>query len=116
MASTSWCRCCGKEYKVCPTCAEVTMYKPWRVICDTAVHYKVWLTVSSFRKGVIDKATAKKQLSGMKLAKSEIATFLPEIQALIEKINEPDSVLVEEAEKPAQTGAKRVNKNKGRGK
>ena len=50
----------------------------------------------------------------MKLAKSEIATFLPEIQALIEKINEPDSVLVEEAEKPAQTGAKRVNKNKGR--
>lgn len=120
MANISWCRCCGKEYKVCPTCAEVKVYKPWRIICDTAPHYQVWLITSNFQKGIIDKATAKAQLDGVKLDKGEIATFIPAVCELIEKINEPDVVSVEKTadevhEAPAEPAAvRRTNKNKGR--
>lgn len=119
MANVSWCRCCGKEYQVCPTCAEVKVYKPWRIICDTAPHYQVWLIVSNYRKGIVDKAEAKKQLEGVKLDKGEIATFIPVIRSLIEEINKPDAVSVEETAQKAQdapTGSavKRVTKNKGR--
>ena len=118
MANLSWCRCCGKEYQVCPTCAEVKVYKPWRIICDTAVHYQVWLIASNFRKGIIDKATAKEQLAGVKLDEGEIATFLPVIRELIAKINEPDTVSVVETvnevqDVPVDT-VKKVTRNKGR--
>lgn len=119
MANVSWCRCCGKEYQVCPTCAEVKVYKPWRVICDTAPHYQTWLIVSNYRKGIIDKAAAKEQLAGVKLNEGEIATFLPVIQDLIADINEHDAVSVEETAEnaqdvPVENAVKKVTRNKGR--
>ena len=59
------------------------------------------------------------RLLTIKLDKGEIATFIPVIRSLIEEINEPDAVSVEETAQEAQdahTGSavKRVTKNKGR--
>ena len=113
MANVSWCRCCGKEYQVCPTCAEVKVYKPWRIICDTAPHYQVWLIVSNYRKGIVDKAEAKKQLEGVKLDKQlnrakEILAF--ELTKLVH--SEAEAQKAQDA--PTGSAVKRVTKNKGR--
>lgn len=86
----TWCRICGKEYTVCPVCESTRTRTPWRIITDTAAHYKIWLAVSQYKSGVIDKSTAKEILDNVKLSKNELETFIPAVQEIINAINQPD--------------------------
>lgn len=119
----TWCRTCGKEYKVCPTCAEIRTYTPWRTICCTADHYKIWLAVEQYRKGVIDKKTAKEQLCTIGFNNDESATFIPAVQDIIKDILAEDikacAADVCKSKKVGNVGSGKIavkngNKNKGR--
>lgn len=92
MANT-WCRICGKKYTVCPVCESAKTRTPWRIITDTAAHYQVWLAVSQYKSGVIDKETAKSILNNIDLQKDEIQNFIPAVQDTIAAINQSDEIV-----------------------
>lgn len=89
MAET-WCRVCGKHYKICPSCENVKNRTPWRAIADTASHYQVWLTVSQYQAGLLSKETAQEILQRINISEAEIRGYIPSVQEIIAAINQID--------------------------
>lgn len=96
MAKNSWCRICGIEYEVCPTCAETKMYTPWRIICDTATHYQIWLIIRQYKEGIISKETARERFTSLKIKKSDYENFIPSVRQVIDEINSVEQIEVTE--------------------
>lgn len=113
MADT-WCRICGKKYKVCPSCENVKSRTPWRVITDTAPHYQVWLIMRQYQTGLLDKATARKMLLQTDILENEVANFIPSVQEFIASINQvsdiADTSVVSNIESNAAEKNKKVSK------
>lgn len=78
------CDICGKPYVVCATCRETISYKPWRTICDTAEHYKIYMIIHQYKNKVISKDEAKEMLGRCDL--SDQNTFVPTIKAVVFEI------------------------------
>lgn len=85
----SWCRICGKEYDVCPTCAEIKVYKPYRMYFCGETHYKVWMTLKQYKEGIIDPSTAKEQLTELRLSAKDVLAFIPSVKELYKGIKSP---------------------------
>ena len=62
----STCAICGKQYKSCMSCRKELELKPWRTITDEVECYKIFLILSQYNNGYINKETAKKQLEDVK--------------------------------------------------
>lgn len=87
LENNATCAICGKPYRVCSTCKEITLYTPWRTIVDTIPHYKIYLILCEYTKTQnIDKA--KEALSECDL--SELNTFDEDIKKVIKKILEKE--------------------------
>lgn len=56
------CKICGESYYACDNCPEVKDFAPWRVLCDTQEHYRVFLILNMFKNEIISKVEAKEQL------------------------------------------------------
>lgn len=82
----AWCRVCGKEYDVCPTCASVRTYTPWRTICDTSQHYQIWVIVDQYKKGVIGKTAARKMLQRVRIKVGDAKGYIPAVRDMIQEI------------------------------
>lgn len=79
----AYCDICGKGYHLCRTCQDVTSFTPWRVITDTAEHYKIFLILSEYTK-TKDKNATKEALSLCDL--SELESFRESIKKTIKEI------------------------------
>ena len=90
--SESWCRVCGKKYKVCDRCETQRMRTPWRIITDTAIHYQIYVVVSQYNRKLIDKEKAKEMLSNIPYDKDEVQNFIPAVRDRIEEITREDPV------------------------
>lgn len=82
----TWCRVCGKAYDVCPHCATVRYYTPWRTICDTAQHYQIWVIVDQYKKGILDRAAAKRMLQKHRVRASDWKGYLPPVRDTVQEI------------------------------
>lgn len=83
----SWCRICGKQYKVCSHCETTRNRTPWRIITDTATHYQVWVIIQQYKKSIINRETARQMLSQVSITEEEIQGFIPAVQDMIKEIN-----------------------------
>lgn len=86
MSTLNWCRVCGKEYPVCHVCANTRTYTPWRIICDTNEHYRIWLVVEQYRKGIMSLESAQKQLTDLGCNMNNITDFIPAVRETIMEI------------------------------
>lgn len=77
------CTICDKQYHVCNTCSETKYFKPWRTVTDTIEHYKIYTAIHGYTI-TKDIERAKSDLENCNL--SELDTFNPEIQNVINKI------------------------------
>lgn len=77
------CSICGKPYRVCRTCEEVTSFTPWKTITDTLPHYMIYLVLAEYN---IDKNKdkAKKELEKCDLSGWE--SFDDDVKKVIEVI------------------------------
>lgn len=83
----SWCRICGKQYKVCSHCETMRNRTPWRIIADTATHYQIWVIIQQYKKGIINRETARQMFSQVSITEEEIQGFIPAVQEIIKEIN-----------------------------
>lgn len=102
-SSKTWCRICGKEYEVCPTCAEVKQYTPYRIICDTPKHFQLYTLIREYREGVVTPLEAKRELEQIGVSKAELKTliqsvqdFVKEVRAVKEPVNDSEEAPNEE--------------------
>lgn len=77
------CIICGSEYEVCRACPTTTLNTPWRVLCDTPVHYQVYHIVQDIKTGIITGEEAKEMLARIRISKADIEGFLPGIKKIL---------------------------------
>ena len=95
LENNATCSICGKPYRVCRTCEEITSFTPWRTVTDTLPHYMIYLVLFEYTKNK-DKAKAKEELEKCDL--SELETFDNDIKNVINEILGKNDV-VEETKK-----------------
>lgn len=84
----STCFLCGKEYDVCKFCANTKKYTPWRIMCDTADHFKIYMIVRSLSDEVITASEAREQLDNAGLKAEDIKEFIPSVQETLAPLYE----------------------------
>lgn len=72
------CVVCGSEYEVCRRCPTTTRNTPWRVICDTPVHYQVYQLIQEIKMGILTNEDAKEMLAHINITKEDVESFLPD--------------------------------------
>lgn len=87
LANNATCSICGKPYRVCRTCEEVTSFTPWKTVTDTLSHYMIYLVLSEYTKDK-DKVKARKELEKCDL--SGLETFDEDVKKVIEVIMSND--------------------------
>ena len=80
------CLICGEEYDVCRLCPSTAKYTPWRTLCDSVEHYKIYLLLSEYDGGVISKEDACEYLTKLKISEDEIETFIPSVKKTVKEI------------------------------
>lgn len=78
----STCVICGKKYKTCLSCKDMVTIKPWRSITDEIGCYKIFLVLSQYNNGYIDKEKAKSQLEQIKYNEKDLK------ESVLKTINE----------------------------
>ena len=74
------CVICGSEYEVCRRCPTTTRNTPWRVLCDTPVHYQVYHIIQELKMGILKKEEAKEMLAHINITKKDVESFLPGVR------------------------------------
>lgn len=100
----STCFLCGKEYDVCKYCSRTKKYTPWRMMCDTADHFKIYMIVKSLRDEAITVSEAREQLDNAGLKAEDIKEFIPSVQETLAPLYEVKEVKVGKKH-PASTKA-----------
>ena len=93
------CAICGKPYRVCHTCQNIT---------DTLPHYTIYLAIYNYNL-TKDKAKAKAELSECDL--TELNNFDKDVKKIIEEIMAEDKTAETSKTKPQSTKTNKVVKN-----
>lgn len=63
------CKVCGSEYNFCPTCQRLTSSEKYKLMFCSQNCRDVFQVCANHTVGMIDKATAKEELSALDLSK-----------------------------------------------
>lgn len=100
------CDICGKPYKICKSCQDITSFTPWRIITDTREHYKIFLILSEYNQ-TKNKENARNGLSTCDL--SELESFTENTKKMIQEIMTEEKV-EEESKSITHSVSKKVTK------
>lgn len=64
------CIICGTMYHACDTCQQVKTYTPWRTLCDTFDHYRIYLVIREWQEKIISKSEAQQKLRELGVTKN----------------------------------------------
>lgn len=78
------CPICGTQYYACDSCEAHKNITPWKVITDTAEHYKILKILSAFNGNKLSDKEAKEMLQNVDL--SDKYTFVDEVKVSIDSI------------------------------
>lgn len=102
------CLLCGSEYDVCKLCQNTIRSNPWRLSCDSPMHFQIYTVVLSLRDGTLKNAEAREILDRLKITAEDIKGFVPSVQATLNPLYAAPAKQ-EKAEK-AQPNVKAENK------
>lgn len=106
------CIICGSEYEVCRACPTTTLNTPWRRICDTPVHYQVYMLIQDLRAGTVTKPEAKEMLIRLNVTKDKLDDFLPGVKAFLLPVFEEEEPVIVTKRKTKKTIAKEIEAEK----
>lgn len=82
------CVVCGRGYHLCMSCKDKLSMKPWKVLTDTAEHYKVHQIVNGYRGGIYTKDEARVALANVDI--SDKHTYLYSVRKILNEILKQD--------------------------
>jgi hypothetical protein len=83
---THKCIVCGTRYHSCDTCERIRTYTPWRSICDSFEHYKVYLALRAYEEGFNSKEETKEALEVLGVKKGTYGDWQPKVVEKLDKI------------------------------
>ena len=83
---THKCIICGTRYHSCDTCERIRTYTPWRSICDSFEHYKVYLALRAYDEGFNSKEETKEALENLGVKKGTYSDWQPKVAEKLDKI------------------------------
>jgi hypothetical protein len=87
------CSICGKDYRMCISCADAMKASPWKMHTDTAEHYKVYQILHGLTVGVYTEDEAKSKFNNVDL--SDLEDFRPHIKQRIKDILKKENPIEE---------------------
>lgn len=84
-----WCIICGKGYHACDSCDSVKSFMPWRILADTAEHYKIYMVIKQYNSKMITKNEAKTMLSNIDLGGMD--SFKDGAKSILDEILKEDT-------------------------
>lgn len=95
----SYCVICGTGYYCCISCPE-QRDTSWRILTDTANHFKIYMIICDYRDKKISKEIAKEQLSKVDITGWE--NFKDGVNNLIAEILEEENTTKDNIKKKKQ--------------
>ncbi len=89
------CSICGKGYYLCLACKSHRT-TPWKVLTDTAEHYKIHQVIKGYMNKVYTKDEANKKLKAIDL--TGIEDFKPNIKSILYEIMSTPMIETEKAD------------------
>ena len=90
----STCIVCGKKYKTCLSCRNEVALKPWRSVADKIECYEIFLILSQYNNGYLNKDEAKKRLERIKYDEKDlrqsVRNIIREIMSSAKKADKTD--------------------------
>jgi hypothetical protein len=80
------CIICGVKYHHCDSCNQISTFTPWRVICDTAEHYQIYMVILDYQSNTITKEEAKEQLNTNGVTLNSIESFKDSTKGILKEI------------------------------
>lgn len=97
------CIICGEEYEVCRACPATTRNTPWRKLCDTPIHYQVYLLIQDIRANTLTKSEAKETLARIGVTKNDVFQYLPSVQNILLPLFEEEKLQIKKKTKKVTT-------------
>ena len=85
MAAILECWICGAKHEYCDVCGKT---HGWKYIAETQEHYRIYMTIEEFRRGVLNKEEATSRLSeycGVD-ANDDLSWMLPQVEKSVREI------------------------------
>ena len=85
MASIVECWVCGAEHEYCDVCGKT---HGWKYVADTQEHYRIYMTIEEYRKGILSKEEAASRLSEYcnVNANDDLSWMLPNVEKGVREI------------------------------
>lgn len=80
----SFCAICGKSYYYCNSCKDTAHLYPYKILTDTAEHYKVFMVVRGYNNGLYTKEEAYERLKNVDT--SDIDNYKDNIKKIVKDI------------------------------
>lgn len=93
------CVVCGSKYEVCRLCPTTTKNTPWRVLCDSPVHYQVYHIVQDLKAKTINESEAKEMLENINITQTDVESFVPSVQDVLLPIFKADDPIKKKKKK-----------------
>ena len=87
------CAVCGRQYYACRSCDK---RNTWKSVCDTPQHYQVYITVVQYKRGLIDKETARMYFDRISVTREEMSRFVDGVRDVIGEVFKEDGNTAEE--------------------
>ena len=98
MASIVECWVCGAEHEYCDVCGKT---HGWKYVADTQEHYRIYMTIEEYRKGILSKEEAASRLSEYcnVNANDDLSWMLPNVEKGVREIIGDKEVVLEKNNK-----------------
>lgn len=80
------CIVCGTAYHSCDSCRQIKTYTPWRTLCDSWEHYRIYLLIRTFQEGLDTAENIQNQLKKLGVTRATYANWPDGTKRLLNQI------------------------------
>lgn len=80
------CIVCGTAYHSCDSCQQIKTYTPWRTLCDSWEHYRIYLLIRTFQEGLDTTENIQSQLKKLGVTRATYVNWPDGTKKLLNQI------------------------------